>query len=399
MSLFWMFQAPRGMQSGSEAELQGLKGPRLTLWLTAVLLAAFLAWSYFSEIDQVARAQGAVIPSSSVKIIQTKDGGVLKPLPVRAGDLVARGDVLAEFDETEARAEVREGRAKLASLTATVARLRSELFGERPSFDFGEYETLVRSQALLLERRQGSHRDQLAAIDTLLALVREEIAINEPLIELGDVSRAEILRLQRQEAELVAERTNTVNDYFQDAQAQLAEAEEELERTRQLLVQREQQLTRTVIRSPVRGLIKSIQTTTEGGVIRPGDDVMEIVPVDDDLIIEAKLSPADRGFVALGDSASVKIDAYDYTIYGDLQGEVTYISADTIEEDTAQGPQKAYLIKVRTFGRSFSGRPEEQLEIVPGMTSMVEVKLGRHSIFSFLIKPIAKTLQESLGEK
>jgi adhesin transport system membrane fusion protein len=111
------------------------------------------------------------------------------------------------------------------------------------------------------------------------------------------------------------------------------------------------------------------------------------------------LSPADRGFVALGDSASVKIDAYDYTIYGDLQGEVTYISADTIEEDTAQGPQKAYLIKVRTFGRSFSGRPEEQLEIVPGMTSMVEVKLGRHSIFSFLIKPIAKTLQESLGEK
>jgi len=399
MSLFWMFQAPRGAPTATGAELQGLKGPRLTLWLTAVLLAAFLAWSYFSEIDQVARAQGAVIPSSSVKIIQSKDGGVLKPLPVRAGDLVARGDVLAEFDETEARAEVREGQAKLASLTATVARLRSELFGEKPSFDYGEYEALVRSQALLLERRQGAHKDQLAAIDTLLALVREEIAINEPLIELGDVSRAEILRLQRQEAELVAERTNTVNDYFQDAQAQLAEAEEESERTRQLLVQREQQLTRTVIRSPVKGLIKSIQTTTEGGVIRPGDDVMEIVPVDDDLIIEAKLSPADRGFVALGDSASVKIDAYDYTIYGDLQGEVTYISADTIEEDTAQGPQKAYLIKVRTFGRSFSGRPEEELEIVPGMTSMVEVKLGRHSIFSFLIKPIAKTLQESLGEK
>lgn len=399
MSLFWIIQPPKAPLDRSSIDAIQLRGPRLTLWLTALLLLSFLAWSYFSEIDQIARAQGAVIPSSNVKIIQSKDGGVLKPLPVRAGDRVARGDVLAEFDATEARAEVLEGRAKLASLNAVIARLRSELFEETPNFDFEEYERLVRSQALLLERRRNGHLDQLAAIDKLLGLVREEISINQPLLELGDVSRAELLRLQRQEAELVAERTKTVNDYFQDAQAELAEAEEELERTRQLLVQRQQQLTRTVIRSPVNGLIKSIQTTTEGGVIRPGEEVMEIVPIDDDLIIEAKLSPVDRGFLSIGDPASVKIDAYDYTIYGDLQGEVTYISADTIEEETAQGPQKSYLIKVRTFGRSFSGRPEELLEIVPGMTSMVEVKLGRHSIFSFLIKPIAKTLQESLGEK
>jgi adhesin transport system membrane fusion protein len=399
MSLFWIIQPPKAPLDRSSIDAIQLRGPRLTLWLTALLLLSFLAWSYFSEIDQIARAQGAVIPSSNVKIIQSKDGGVLKPLPVRAGDRVARGDVLAEFDATEARAEVLEGRAKLASLNAVIARLRSELFEETPNFDFEEYERLVRSQALLLERRRNGHLDQLAAIDKLLGLVREEISINQPLLELGDVSRAELLRLQRQEAELVAERTKTVNDYFQDAQAELAEAEEELERTRQLLVQRQQQLTRTVIRSPVNGLIKSIQTTTEGGVIRPGEEVMEIVPIDDDLIIEAKLSPVDRGFLSIGDPASVKIDAFDYTIYGDLQGEVTYISADTIEEETAQGPQKSYLIKVRTFGRSFSGRPEELLEIVPGMTSMVEVKLGRHSIFSFLIKPIAKTLQESLGEK
>jgi adhesin transport system membrane fusion protein len=250
-----------------------------------------------------------------------------------------------------------------------------------------------------MEKRQSALNEDLQAIDGMLALIREEIAMNEPLVAKGDVSRTEILRLKRQEAELVAKRVTRRNEYFQEVQSDFAKAEEEFERVRQAVIQRERQLSQTTVVAPVKGLIKRIRVTTEGGVIRPGEDVLEIVPVDDDLLIEAKLPPSDIGFVKVGQEATVKIDAYDFTIYGNLKGFVSYISADTIEEQAGQNTQTYYSIQVRTNGKQFSGRPNEELQILPGMTALVEIQTGKNTILNYLLKPITKTISESMGER
>jgi adhesin transport system membrane fusion protein len=401
MNLLWFLDASDEASIHKHSLSRDLKRPRLALRLTFVALAAFIFWAYYSEIDQVSRAVGAVIPSSNVQIVQSRDGGVLEALPVKAGDLVEKGQVIAQFNVTEAQADYREARAKAASLDANLARLRAELFGESPVFDeeYSEYTQFRQSQLQLMEKRQSALNEDLQAIDGMLALIREEIAMNEPLVAKGDVSRTEILRLKRQEAELVAKRVTRRNEYFQEVQSDFAKAEEEFERVRQAVIQRERQLSQTTVVAPVKGLIKRIRVTTEGGVIRPGEDVLEIVPVDDDLLIEAKLPPSDIGFVKVGQEATVKIDAYDFTIYGNLKGFVSYISADTIEEQAGQNTQTYYSIQVRTNGKQFSGRPNEELQILPGMTALVEIQTGKNTILNYLLKPITKTISESMGER
>ncbi len=401
MNLLWFLNA-NDEASLYRSNLQSdLKRPRRVMWVTFIALVSFGTWAYYSDIDQVARAPGSVIPSSNIQIIQSRDGGVLEALPVKAGDLVEKGQIIAQFNVTEAQADYREARAKAASLHATLARLRAEVFETAPDFgdEFADYAQFQESQLALMAKRQSALNEDLDAIDGMLRLIREEIAMNEPLVQKGDVSKTEILRLQRQEAELVAKHTSRRNEYFQEVQAAFAETEEEYERVRQAVIQRERQLSQTTLRAPVKGLIKQIRVTTEGGVIRPGEDVLEIVPVEDDLLIEAKLPPADIAFVTIGQEATVKIDAYDFTIYGSLKGTVSYISADTIEEQSGQNNLTYYRIRVRTDGRQFSGRPNEDLQILPGMTAMVEVQTGKNTILNYLLKPITKTISESMGER
>ena len=164
-------------------------------------------------------------------------------------------------------------------------------------------------------------------------------------------------------------------------------------------MQKERQLKQKTLRAPLGGIVKNIRVTTEGGVIRPGEDVMEIVPIEEDFVIEAKLSPSDVGFVHLDQEAAVKVDAFDYTIYGNLQGNIIYISADTLDEKNSQGEASFYKINVRTKGRQFSGKTQSDLQILPGMTTMVEVKTGKNTILNFLMKPVTKTLFESMGER
>jgi adhesin transport system membrane fusion protein len=289
----------------------------------------------------------------------------------------------------------------VAALSAAMSRLTAELFGTVPDFSdlADEFPHFIKSQKLLFDRRQSAKREEIANIGSILALVQEEIQMNEPLLARGDVSKTEILRLQREEAELIAQRGKISNDYFQSTQAEYNETEEEFERVSQLLIQREKQLQATTLTAPVKGIVKSIRLTTVGGVIRPGEDVLEIVPLEDDLLIEAKVAPQDIGFLRVGLDVSVKIEAYDYTIYGDLDGVLSYISADTLEEDTQKGDTPFYRVHIRTQGRKFSGRPDADLQILPGMTSTVEVKTGKNTVLSYLIKPIIKTLGESMGER
>lgn len=401
MNLFWFARSSGVSISDGSVLNTELKQPRLVLFFTAIALSSFLLWAYFSEIDQVARAPGVVIPSSKIQIIQSKDGGVLLALPVGAGDRVEKGQIIAQFDVTDAEADYREAKARAAGLEARMVRLRAEIYGRLPDFSSlsREFPQFIESQEALYLKRTAAQKDEIASLESILALVEEEIAMNEPLEKQGDVSKTELLRLQRQEAELVSQIINTRNEYFEDAQAEYNELEGELEGIAQVLVQRRRQLRQQTLTAPVAGVVKNVRVTTEGGVIRPGEDVMEIVPIEDDLVIEAKVSPADIGFIALGQDAAVKIDAFDYTIYGDLPGTLFYISADTLEENTRQGDLPFYRVHVRTDGKRFSAVPNKDLQILSGMTATVEIRTGKNTILNYLLKPIAKTLVESMGER
>lgn len=241
--------------------------------------------------------------------------------------------------------------------------------------------------------------EEAQALNSMMALVRQELDMNLPLVASGDVSRTEVLRLQRQMADLQSQITNKRNKYFQDAQAELSKVQEDLLGVEQLLAQRRNVFEQTELRAPVRGVVKNVRITTQGGVIRPGEEVMQIVPLEDDLLVEAKVRPADIAFLKPGLDVTVKIDAYDYTIYGDLPGKLDFISADTLKEDLRQGEEPYYRVRVRTTGRQFSGRPEAALEIQPGMTATVEIKTGRKTVLHYLTKPVIKTLSESMGER
>lgn len=400
MKLLKFFQSNRQV-NGDEWLDTELGRPRWVLRVTALATLGFFAWAYAFEIDQVARAPGVIMPSSKIQIIQSQDGGVLLSMPVNAGDEVAKGQIIARFDQTDALADFEDTKVKAASLSANLSRLEAEIYGNEPVFseETEGYPQFVKSQRALFAKRKATHGEQLAAMQEILALVKEEISMNEPLLEYGDVSRTEILRLRRQEAELKAEITNKRNSYFKDVQAEFNETEEELESARQALVQKKRQLSQKTLNAPLRGIVKNIRVTTEGGVIRPGEEVMEIVPIEEDFVIEARLSPADIGFVHLDQDATVKVDAFDYTIYGSLEGKVVYISADTLDEKNARAEEPYYRLQVLTKGRKFSSRQDNDLQILPGMTTVVEVKTGKNTILNFLLKPVTKTFSESMGER
>jgi adhesin transport system membrane fusion protein len=397
MKLFWFLHS----NTGKTPEVEDLGGSRLVLGVTFLSLAAFFGWAYFATLDEITRAPGTVISSSRTQVIQSQDGGTLEALLVKEGDTVEAGQTLARLERTRAEATFLETRAKVAGLSATSARLRAEVFGGQPKFppEMANYPDFKANQLALFTKRKDALSEELKAITVMTGLVTEELNMNLPLVKSGDVSRTEVLRLQRQVAELKSQGTNKRNKYFQDAQAELNKVEEEHAVTSQLMVQRKNLLDQTELTSPMRGVVKNVRITTQGGVIRAGEEVMQIVPLEDDLLIEAKVSPSDIAFLGLGLRASVKIDAYDSTIYGDLPGKLIFISADTLSENLQQNEKPYYRARVRTTGRKFSGRPNAEIDILPGMTATIEIKTGRKTVLQYLTKPIVKTLNESLGER
>ena len=397
MKIFWFLQP--ASSSGSAPE--DLRSSRRLLLIVFVVLSVFVAWAYWAEIDEITRAPGAVISSSRTQVIQSQDGGTLQSMLVQEGDTVEAGQTLAQLERTRAESSFLETRAKVAALAATSARLRAEVFGGLPQFDAdsAQYPEFRTNQMALFRKRQGALAEELNAIEESRALIAQELAMNQPLVASGDVSRTEVLKLQRQVADLQAQKTNKKNKHFQDAQAELNRAEEELASMSQLLAQRMNLLEQTELVSPMRGVVKNVRITTQGGVIRPGEEVMQIVPLEDDLLIEAKVSPASIAFLTTGLDANIKIDAYDYTVYGDLPAKLIFISADTLTEDLKQGEEPYYRARFRTTGRQFSGRPNAKMDILPGMTATVEIKTGRRTVLHYLTKPIVKTLSESMGER
>lgn len=389
---------PRGASSSTSESNRGLG---LVVWGSMLALGLFAGWAYQAEIDQITRGQGQIIASSRTQIIQTPDGGVLEELLVREGAEVQQGELLARLERTKVEASYREAESKVGALSATVSRLRAEVFGGAPAFnnESQNFPEFRKNQIALLRKRRAAVDQEIASIARMRDLALQELKMMEPLLGAGDVSMGEILRLQRQVADQEGQISNRENKYLQDVQAELNKAEEELSSARELLIQRNDQLTNTELKAPVNGTVKNVRVTTRGGVLRPGDELMQIVPVEDNLIVEAKVKPSDVAFLKPGLDVTVKIDAYDYTIYGSLPGKLTFLSADTMSEDLKQGEQAYYRVQVKTASNRFNRRSEDNLSLQPGMTASIEVKTGQNTVLMYLLKPIIKTLNESLGER
>jgi len=370
---------------------------RWTVIATVAALGAGLWWASQAEIEQVTRAGGRVMASSRTQVIQTPDGGVVEQLFVREGAAVRKGDLLVQLDNTRASAALADSSEKAAALNASLARLRAETLGTpyRPTGS-GAFNEL---QHRLYERRQTALKEELSVLTKSAELARREVELNEPLHQAGDISAAEFLRLQRVANETAGQVTLRRNKFLQDAQAELAKTEEDLASVQQMLNDRRGSLEHTQLRAPVDGVVNLITQTTQGAVLRAGDEIMQLLPTGDDLIIEARLRAADIGFVRPGMLAAIKLDAFDYSIYGALDGVVSYVSSDALTERTPQGEQPYYRTHIRISGKRFKGEKADQIVLQPGMTATAEIITGRHTVLDYLLKPVKKTVSESLGER
>ncbi len=371
---------------------------RLTLWVAMAGLVVLTAWAGMTEIDQVKRAQGQVIASDRTQVIQAVDGGVLRELLVQEGQEVKAGQLLASFEKTRVRAALDDTQGKVMALRITLARLRAEVYGQALSFDpeMKAYPSLIENQTNLFNRRKTAFTEDIQALRKVRAVLLEENAMITKLESTGDVSQADILRSRRQIADIEAQITTRHNKFFQDAQAEMTKAQEDLNAQTEALNDRTQLLEQTDLTAPSRGLVKNIRVTTLGGVVRAGDTVMELLPTQSGLVLEAKVYPGDIAFVTVGQAANVKLDAFDASIYGGFRGEVVYVSPDTLTEETQRGPQPYYRVHVKIGSKDFDSEKARRMEVRPGMTAQVDLVVGQRSILSYLINPVSKVMSQAL---
>jgi len=376
----------------------------LLVWVMLATLVALVAWAHYSIVDETARATGTVIASSREQVIQAVDGGTLGQLPAREGERVREGDVLAVFDDTRTRAALVEIEAKSAALRANIARLEAELSGGKPAFPkvVQRFPDVVHAQRELLRGRRTALGEELRALNDVARLAREELAINERLVASGDASQIEVLRARRIATEAQAQLANRRNKYVQDVSAELARAREELGQVEQQETQRRKQLANSVIRAPMGGIVKNVRFTTLGGVLRAGEELMQIVPVEDQMIVEAKVLPKDIAALRRGLPATIRFDAYDYTVFGVVDGEVIYVSADTMREEPQRGdgsPTTYYRVHVRTTVPGPVTRTGRRIEVIPGMTGVVDIRTGQRTLLAYLLKPVIKSFSDSFRER
>lgn len=364
-----------------------------------LLMISFIAWTAIFKIDQVVKSTGRVIATSRVQIIQAIEPGALSELLVREGDHVVPGQLLAKLDQTRFEATTQEVQARVSALRAKTARLRAEVTQRElvfPDLIQNNTDMIAIEKALYDQRLQGL-TDDLRGLQIGIQLAREESAIIEGLAKTGDVDRAEVIRSQRAINEAESKFISRRNQYFEQAGAELTKAEDELSQSEQVLLQRQQQLIDSTFRAVVPGEVKNIKVTTIGGVLRQGDELMQIVPTDDELIVESKILPQDISDVREGLTAKVRFDAYDSSVHGTIAGNLIYLSADTIRETTPKGEETYYAAHIKLTGATTS--VGKKIDILPGMTAQVDIKTGQRSILTYLLKPISKTFDQAFGEK
>lgn len=406
---------------------------------TLALFVVGIIWAALAELEEVTVGEGKVIPSNQVQVIQNLEGGIVGKIPVRVGDIVQKDQVVLNIDPTRFSSSLGETRAKYLALLAKTTRLVAEIDGKpfTPPKELEESPQILKEEMALHRNRMEEYEATLSVLRRQLdqraqelnekrakaaqlgesyRLVQQEVAMTRPMAAQKVISDVELLRLERQASDIkgeldatrlaiprleasLQEGRNKVEGaqakFRADASMELSQARAELEGTSASNVAMADRLERTTVRSPVNGIVKTIKVTTVGGVIQPGSDVMEIVPIEDNLLVEARVRPADIAFLRPGQPAVVKVTAYDYSIYGGLEATVETITADSITNDKGES---FYLVRVRTATNRF-GSAKEALPIIPGMMTTVHIQTGSKSVLRYLLKPIIKARSEALRER
>ena len=371
------------------------------LLLTVVgIVSAFLLWAYHSRVSELTRGQGKVIPSGSIQIVQSLEGGILSDLFVSESDLVEKGQVLAKLDDTATLSSYRESLIERDNLVAKTTRLDAES-QQLEDVRFPQYleesnSGLIKSETLLFHTRRDQINTNQERLQKSLDLKVRELSITKPLAESGVVSQVELLRLETMVNDLQGQMEREKSEYLNEVVSQNNEYKTKLSQIEQTILAYEDRLSRTDIRAPLSGIVNKIHVKTLGGVLQPGAPIAEIVPIEDNLLVEAKISPSDIAFVKLDQEATVKLTAYDYSIYGGLEGKVARISADTFlnEEDG----QSYYHILIRTGERSLK-TTTETFQILPGMVAQVDIKTGKKSVLDYILKPLMRAKMNAFTER
>ena len=410
---------------------------RAILYLIVGVFLSLIVWAGFAEVDEVARGEGRVIPSQQLQIVQSYDGGKVEDILIREGQVVAKDDLLLKIDPTRFESNLKENRSQYLSLSAEAAKLRALTQGSELTFplevtqeapdiaqmernayaskkqEMSEQMAIYRSQLRQREQDVKEAKAALSQYQQSLALSNRELTVTKPLLASGAVSDIDIIRLERQIVEIegeinrtqaviergeaaIEEAQNKINEVKLNMEnrwkEQLSEVVLRLEALRQTESGLADKVKETELRSPVRGTIHRLHYNTVGGIIQPGSDVIEIIPLDDQLIIEARIAPKDIAFLRPKQPATIKFTAYDFAIYGGLDAEVTHISADTI---TDERDNTYYLVRLKTKKNRF----KDQLTIIPGMTTQVDIITGKKTVLSYLIKPILRATSQALSER
>ncbi|MES2973543.1 MAG: HlyD family type I secretion periplasmic adaptor subunit [Pseudomonadota bacterium] len=378
----------------------------IVAWLLAALVAllgSLIAWAALTTVEEITLGEGRIIPSSREQVIQSLEGGIVAELFVREGAIVAAGQPLVRIDPTRARSSLMEGVSKSLALKATQARLRAESRGGGIVFppEVLAVPQLVRSETDTFNAKRSAVDESVAGLRRSIALANSELQMLEPLAARGLVAETEVLRLRRSINELQVQITDKQTKLRAESANELVKVESELAQTSETLTAREDILRRTTITAPVRGTVKNVRFNTVGGVVQPAQDIMEIVPLEDQLLVEARIRPADVAFLRPGLESTVKITAYDYAIYGGLKGKIELISPDTLKDEEAKGQkgadEKFYRVVIRTSKAELVAGGKA-MPIIPGMIAIVEIKTGEKSVLSYLVKPLNKA-REALRER
>lgn len=411
---------------------------RRLLYIMALALVVLIIWSAYAPLDEVARGDGKVIPSRQLQIVQSMDGGIVEDILVSEGQVVEEGDLLLKIDPTRAVSSLRESRSQFYSLSAEVARLEAlinkknepdfhpdlllaapEIVSNELSLFFNSREEMHEQISIVqrrLEQREQELREARAARSqhaSNLSLSSRELQITRPLLQSGAVSDIDIIRLEREVSNARGE-LNRAEAIISRSEAAIEEAKNKIREVElsainhwsiqlsdsrgrlNALIQAESGLAdmvkQTEIRAPVRGTVQRLFTNTRGGVVTPGREVLEIIPLDDQLIIEARIPPKDIAFIRPGQKAMIKFTAYDFAIFGGLEAEVEHISADTI---TDERDNTYYLVRLRTYKPGF----DEDLTIIPGMTTQVDIITGKKTVLEYIMKPVLRATSQAMGER
>ena len=380
---------------------ESMKSSRSTGLYILIGLLTFIIWASWFEIDQVVRVQGQVVPTEKNQIIQAADGGVIENIRVSEGDMVKQGQILAQLEQERAQAGVDEVQNRIAGLTITRLRAEAEATGLTP--DFGIYsrthpDLFGAQRGLYLQNVISIEKDK-SALTEQLTLTQTELTLNRKLFESGDISFVELMRAQRVVVEARQKLEGLQEKFRADARKEITRIEDEITSQRSKLQERKSVREHTEILAPVNGIVKSLRINTLGGVLRPGDEIMQISPTEGGYVIEVKINPADVGQLHQGLPVSVKLDAFDYTIYGGLQGELTYLSADTLSEQGPDGRlQVYYRAKIHIHQSPINSRLSMS-HIKAGMTASADILTDKRTILTYIAKPISRAFSGALGQK